>query len=250
MSFVDDVWLMQGDCLERMREIPDGSVNMILCDLPYGTTSVSWDTVIPFEPLWEHYKRVTKKGSPIVLFGSSVFTSKIVLSNEKWYKYNLVWEKSKCGSPLLAKYRPMIKHEDIVVFSNNGGKHTTYNPQMLAGEPYKRDSTFTKINNHGLGIKQVKSENSGTRHPSSVLKFPMQWRRQDQVHPTQKPVELMEWLVSSYSNTGDTVLDNCMGSGPVGMACKLSGRRFIGIEKDEKYFEIAKKRILETEVVA
>jgi site-specific DNA-methyltransferase (adenine-specific) len=238
--------LVLGDCLEKMQDIPDESVDMILCDLPYGTTSIVWDSVIPMNNLWEEYARITKRGSPILLFGSGLFTASVILSRPKWYKYNLVWEKSKCGSPLLAKYRPMMKHEDIVVFSNGGGKHTQYNPQMLEGEPYKRDTTFTKINNHNLGIKQVKSENKGTRHPSSVLKFPMKWRRQDQMHPTQKPVELMEWLIKSYTNEEETILDNCMGSGTTGVACINTNRNFIGIEKDEKYFEIAKNRINNT----
>lgn len=237
------VQLMLGDCLERMKEIPDKSVDMILCDLPYGTTACKWDKVIPFEPLWEEYSRVGKKGCAIALFGSNIFTARLITSNEKWYKYNLVWKKSKCGSPLLAKYRPMIKHEDIAIFSHGGGRHKTYNPQLVVGTPYSRNTTATKVNNHNYGISSVKSDNKGTRHPSSVLDFPMKWRRQDQVHPTQKPVELAEWLIKSYTNEGETVLDNCMGSGTTGIACINTGRPFIGIEKDEKNFAIAKQRI-------
>ena len=236
--------LMLGDCLERMKEIPTGSVDLILADLPYGTTNVSWDSVIPFESLWDEFKRVTKVGSTIILFGNGVFTAKCILSNEKWYKYNLVWKKSKCGSPLLAKYRPMMKHEDVIVFTNGGGKHFTYNPQKTIGTPYKRNGVVTKINNHGYGVSVVNSDNKGERHPTSVLDFPMQWRRQDQVHPTQKPVELFEWLVNSYSNIGDVVLDPTMGSGTTGVACVNTRRSFIGIEMDENYFNIATKRIV------
>ncbi len=242
---LDGIELHLGDCLELMKDIPDGSVDLVLCDLPYGTTSISWDSIIDFKELWKIYSRIAKKNCTYILFGNSIFTSKLVNSNEKEYKYNLVWEKSKCGSPLLSKYRPMMKHEDIVIFTKGGGKHKTYNPQMVKGEPYSRKKTPIKLNNHGYGLTSVTTKNEGVRYPSSVLKFPQSWRRQDQIHPTQKPVASMEYLVKTYSNEGDLVLDNCMGSGTTGVACVHTGRRFIGMEKEEKYFNIAEKRIKE-----
>ena len=236
--------LMLGDCLKRMKEIESASIDLILADLPYGTTNVSWDSVIPFELLWREFERVSKVGSTIILFGNGIFTAKCILSNEKWYKYNLVWKKSKCGSPLLAKYRPMMKHEDVIVFTNGGGKHSTYNPQKTVGTPYKRTGVVTKTNNHGYGVSVVNSDNKGERHPTSVLDFPMKWRRQDQIHPTQKPVELFEWLINSYSNAEDTILDPTMGSGTTGVACVNTNRNFIGIEMDEGYFNVARERIV------
>jgi site-specific DNA-methyltransferase (adenine-specific) len=240
--------LILGDCLERMKEIPDDSVDLIIADLPYGTTNVSWDTVIPYNLLWESFDRICKKGSTIILFGNGIFTAKTVISMEKWYKYNLVWKKSKCGSPLLAKFRPMMKHEDVILFTKDGGKHKTYNPQKTEGTPYKRSGVKTKTNNHGYGVSVVESNNIGERHPTSILDFPMLWRRQDQIHPTQKPVELMEWLVKSYSNIGDSILDPTMGSGTTGVACINTNRNFIGIEMDEGYFNIATKRINEAQL--
>ena len=232
--------LIKGDCLERMAEIPDGSVNMVLCDLPYGTTACKWDSVIPFAPLWAHYRRVCKRNAAIVLTASQPFTSALVMSNIKNFRYPLVWNKSKCGSPLLAKHRFMARHEDVLVFCF--GKET-YNPQMEAGKPYARKFTPNKVNNMGFGIKGVKTDNKGTRYPSSVLDFPQQWRRQDQVHPTQKPVALMEYLIRTYTNEGQTVLDNTMGSGTTGVACVNTERCFIGIERDEDYFNVATNRI-------
>jgi DNA modification methylase len=236
-----ELWL--GDCLELMKNIPDKSVDMVCCDLPFGKTNIGWDCCIDFVGLWDSYKRITKVGSAIVLFGSGIFTAKLILSCEKFYKYNLVWKKSKCGSPLLAKYRPMAKHEDIVVFSNGGGRHMVYNPQMEKGKPYSRNNVGIKLNNHGYGLKQVTTKNEGTRHPSSILDFPQKWRRQDQIHPTQKPIELCEYLIKMYTNEGDIVLDNCFGSGSSLIACKNLNRNFIGIEKEEKYYNIAKERL-------
>lgn len=241
-----DIELWQGDCLELMKDIPDKSIDMVLCDLPYGTTSCKWDTILPFDELWKQYKRVLKVSGCVILFGTQPFTSHLILSNLQWFKYELIWHKSKCGSGFTAKYRPLAKHENILVFAN--GK-TTYNPQLIQGEPYKRQhkKTETKVNNHGIGFAHTKNDifsiNTGFRYPESVQFFQQQWRRQDQVHPTQKPVSLMEWLVKTYSNEGETVLDNCMGSGTTGIACKNTNRKFIGIELDEKYFKIAKDRI-------
>lgn len=234
--------LILGDCLERMMEIPDKSVDLVLCDLPYGTTACKWDSVIPLEMLWQAYYRVLKPAGAIVLTACQPFTTALAASNLKDFKYDLVWHKSKSGSAFTAKYRPMAKHESILVFAK--GK-TTYNPQMTEGEPYTRTRQPSEINNHKLGLgKEVSTTvNTGFRYPESVIFFQQKWRRQDQVHPTQKPVELMEYLINTYSNLGETVLDNCMGSGTTGIACVNTGRSFIGIEMDEGYFKVASERI-------
>ena len=232
--------LINGDCLVEMRSIPDKSIDMILCDLPYGTTACKWDTIIPFELLWEEYERIIKPKGNIVLFGNGLFAYKLALSNEKLYRYDLIWEKSKCGSPLTAKYMPLKKHEHILVF---GKSASIYNPQMMEGKPYKRKFTPNKTNNMNYGIKGVSTDNKGTRHPISVLKFAQKWRRQDQVHPTQKPVALLEWLIKTYTDEGQIVLDNTMGSGSTGVDCVNTKRDFIGIELNEEYFKIAEKRI-------
>lgn len=232
--------LYNGDCLEIMNEIPDKSIDLILCDLPYGTTACKWDTLIPFDDLWKHYSRIIKDKGNILLFGTGLFAYKLAMSNEKLFRYELIWKKSKCGSPFTAKYMPMKKHENILVF---GQSAAYYEPQMQEGTPYKRKYTPNKHNNHKFGINGTEHNNEGTRHPSTVLDFPQKWRRQDQVHPTQKPVELLEFLVKSYCPEGGLVLDNCMGSGSTGVASVNTNRDFIGIELDEKYFEIAKQRI-------
>lgn len=216
---------------------------MVCCDLPYGTTNVETDIVIPFDNLWNAYARITKPGSTIILFGNGIFTARLILSNPTWYKYNLVWKKSKCGSPLLAKYRPMMKHEDIVVFTNGGSKHKTFHPIMETGKPYSRTNVNIKTNNHRYGLKQVTTSNKGTRYPSSILDFPMRWRRQDQLHPMQKPVELMEYIINTYSDENDMILDNCAGSGSTLIAARNTGRYCIGIEKEEKHFNIIQKRL-------
>ena len=233
-----------GDCLELMNGIPDKSVDMILADLPYGTTANKWDSVIPFGPLWQQYNRIIKEDGAIVLFGSEPFSSKLRMSNEYGYKYDLVWKKSKSGSPFTAKYMPLKLHEHISIFSRGGGK-TIYNPQMVKGKPYSRISKLGKENNMRFGAKEGFKYGSedGLRYPNSILDFKQKWRRQDQIHPTQKPVALFEYLIKTYTNEGDTVLDNVMGSGTTGVACKNLNRNFIGIELDEEYFKIAQSRI-------
>ena len=233
-----------GDCLEVMQDIPDGSIDLVLTDPPYGTTACKWDIVIPFEPMWKQLKRITKKNGAIVLFGSQPFTSALVMSNPKMFKYEWVWGKSKCGSPLAAKYRPMAKHENILVFGKGVIK---YNPEMLEGEAYKRDFTPAKLNNHKFGIKGVKTYNEGTRYPDTVLYFQQKWRRQDQIHPTQKPVALMAYLIKTYTNEGETVLDFAMGSGTTWVACKNLNRNFIGIELSPEYIKMAEKRVMSGE---
>ena len=226
--------LMLGDCLEIMKEIPDGSVDMILCDLPYGTTQCKWDSIIPFEPLWEQYERVIKDNGAIVLTASQPFTTALINSNIKYFRYSWIWEKEQGVNFLMAKKQPLKVHEDICIFSK---KQTIYNPQMTQGKPYisgKGDSGEVTGK-----VKKIQTKNSGTRYPKSVTQF----KRETGLHPTQKPVALLEYLIKTYTNEGMTVLDNCMGSGSTGVACINTNRNFIGIELDNTYFEIAKKRI-------
>lgn len=242
------VWLKLGDCREIMPKMPAACVDLVLCDPPYGKTTIKWDSVLPFAELWENYKHVLKPTGCVVLFGNQPFTSHAVLSNEAWFKQALVWDKNKCGSPALAKIRPMQVHEDILVFAPG---RTTYNPQMETGEPYARKSSkpegyVGRKNDHGYGMKpRTEFSNEGTRYPKSVLEISRDFSAQQQVHPTQKPVPLLEWLVCTYSNEGDLVLDNCMGSGSTGVACVKAGRKFFGIESDPAYFSIAQQRIKE-----
>ena len=234
--------LINGDCIEEMwKLIDDGvQVDLVLTDPPYGATSCDWDVVIPLGEMWECLEQLVKPKGNILLFSSGMFTHKLALSNEKLYRYELIWKKSKCGSPFTAKYMPLKKHENILVF---GESASYYNPQMSKGTPYKRDFTEYKINNLRYGVKGCKSVNNGTRYPISVLDFPQKWRRQDQLHPTQKPIPLLEYLIRTYSKENDIVLDFTMGSGSTGVACKNLNRKFIGIELDENYYNIAKKRI-------
>ena len=237
--------LLFGDCLERMKEIPSGSIDMVLTDPPYQTTSCKWDTLIPFDPMWEQLKRIIKPNGACVLFSSQPFTTNLIYSNMKCFKYAMVWKKSKCGSPLTAKYKPLTKHEDVCVFSLHK-KTLNYYPQMSEGKPYKRNFTENKVNNMGFGIKGVETDNKGTRHPTTILDYPQKWRRQDQLHPTQKPIDLLEFLIKSFSIEGETVLDFTMGSCSTGVAALNTNRKFIGIEMEEKYFNIAKERIENT----
>ena len=236
--------LMQGDCLERMKEIPDGSVDMVMCDLPYGTTACSWDSIIPFEPLWEAYRRVCKKNAAIVLTASQPFTSALVMSNVKDFKYCWVWDKvNRYTGALLANKMPMKRHEDVVVFYR---ALPTYNKQFREGKPY----SVKRTKGHGGYVGDASSEqtrvgeNDGKHHnPCSIIEIKGDNKLEHGKHPTQKPVALMEYLIRTYTNPNELVLDNTMGSGTTGVACMNTGRRFIGIERDEKYFEIAKTRI-------
>lgn len=241
--------LMQGDCLELMKNISDKSVDMILCDLPYGTSACKWDTVIPFEPLWKAYERIIKDGGAIVLFGSEPFSSLLRMSNLDLYKYDWVWEKPSGANFLNFKYQPAKVHENIMIFGKKATSYSkngnmTYNPQMEEGTPYKQQSGKQR-NDYANStvrtpIKQVVTENNGTRYPRSIQKFSLD---KEKFHQTQKPVALLEYLIKTYSNEGDVVLDNCMGSGSTGVACVNTNRNFIGIELDKGYFEIAKSRI-------
>ena len=283
--------LIHGDCLEKMKDIPDKSIDMILCDLPYGTTACKWDVVIPFnkhikeinnrgkeiilyrdeyilqevkkgksykdtinyfdnnaiDGLWDNYNRIIKDNGAIVLFGSHPFTSDLINSNRKMYKYDLIWNKDLCKNPGLAKIRPLPSFENISVFGNG---RITYNPQMEEGKPYtdirKKPTNVFNGNEHKYGFSGniVNVVNNGTRYPKSVITL-RNPNRKGSLHPTQKPVALLEYLIKTYTNEGETVLDNCAGSGSTGVACLNTKRNFIGIEKDDKYFEIAKKRIEE-----
>jgi len=217
-------------------------MNLILADLPYGTTTMPWDSVIDLPTLWRRYARLLSPGGTVILFGSQPFTSHLILSNPEWFKYELIWDKNKCGSPGLAKIRPMKTHENLLVFAP--GK-TTYNPQMEVGEPYSRKAPKKiRCNNHGYGFTNENGvENEGTRYPKSVLNISRDFSAQQQIHPTQKPVPLLQWLIATYSNTGDVVMDNAMGSGSTGVAALSLQRDFIGIERDDNYFAIAKARI-------
>lgn len=235
-----------GDCLEVMGQLPPKSVNLICTDLPYGTTSCAWDTPIDLDFLWSEYKRLLAPGGCVVLFGSMPFTAVLVASNRKWFKDHLVWNKGKCGSPGLAKVRPMRTHEDILIFAPG---RTVYNPQMETGKPYSRKSKnpegyVGRKNDHGYGLKpRTEFSNEGTRYPKSVLDMPRDFSAQQQVHAAQKPVYLLEWLIKTYSNAGDTVLDSAMGSGSTGIACINTGRAFIGIDIDENHVELTRARI-------
>jgi site-specific DNA-methyltransferase (adenine-specific) len=231
----------QGDCLVEMDKIADKSVDMILCDLPYGTTDCKWDSVIAFEPLWKHYERIIKDNGAIALTGSPPFTSALIMSNINWFKYSLVWDKVAVTNPMLAKKQPMRCHEDIVVFYK---KQPTYNPQMRIGKIWSRAGK-KEHKTDTLGQSTLFSTGSDTsemKYPKSIITFSNADKTKNQ-HPTQKPIELMEYLIKTYTNEGETVLDNCMGSGTTGVACKKSNRHFIGIEKDEKYFEVAVDRV-------
>ena len=237
--------LIQGDCLEKMKDIPDKSIDMILCDLPYGTTACKWDIVIPFEPLWEQYNRIIKSGGVFCLFGAEPFSSLLRISNLKMYRYDLVWNKQKGSNPLLAKKRPMSSHENISVFYDKFG---TYNPQYTVGTPYKAPRTGGTHTNSIVGNNKEQGEfrqkdNDGFRYPLSILEYSIHCG--SKLHPTQKPLSLCEYLIKTYTNEDDTVLDNCMGSGTTGVACKNLSRNFIGIELDPEYFKIAEKRINE-----
>ena len=234
--------LRYGDCLELMKYIEDGSVDMILCDLPYGTTQNKWDSIIDLPELWGEYKRVIKDRGAIVLTAQTPFDKVLGCSNLEMLKYELIWEKSKATGFLNAKKIPLKAHENILVFYKN---QPTYNPQMTKGEPYNKG--FIKAQNgngtYGNFDAKLRVNESGDRFPRSVTYFKTSEAEGRVLHPTQKPVALMEYLIKTYTNKGDTVLDNCMGSGTTGVACKNLGRNFIGIEMDEAYFYLASDRI-------
>ena len=234
--------ILLGDCLELMKDIPNGSIDMILADLPYGTTACKWDSIIPFEPLWEQYYRITKPNAAIVLFSTQPFTTALISSNMKDFRYSLIWDKIRAAGFLNANRMPLKQHEDINVFYK---AQPTYNPQKYIDKPYdKTKYNGNKLDKNVLGAyTSQSSKNEGERFPKSILTFSQNWRRQDQVHPTQKPIDLMEWIIKTYTNEGETVLDNVIGSGTTAIACINTNRNFIGFENNGEYFDIAEKRI-------
>ena len=236
LDIKNKVQLYKGDCLEIMKDIPDKSVDMILCDLPYGTTQNKWDSIIPLDKLWEQYNRIIKDNGAIALFAQTPFDKVLGVSNLKMLKYEWIWEKEQGTGFLNAKKMPLKNHENILIFYK---KLPIYNPQMGKGKPYTLErNTYTV--NYGKQVDMVRTENTGERYPLTILKFK---RDKEKLHPTQKPVALLEYLIKTYTNEGEIVLDNCMGSGSTGVACLNTDRRFIGIEKDDRYFEIACNRI-------
>lgn len=238
--------LMHGDCLELMGGgIPDKSVDMVLCDLPYGTTACKWDVVIPFDKLWEQYRRIVKDNGAIVLFGKQPFTSRLILSNLEMYRYELIWEKSRVGNNMQLGKQPASIHENIVVFYK---QYPTFNEiKFQVDEKYIdkrksiRNSTYSK-SEHYQG-EMIRKKDDGWRHSQSILPFNSVWQRG--MHPTQKPVSLLEYLIKTYSNEGDIILDNCAGSFSTAIAAINTNRCFIGIEKDENYFSIGTARVIQ-----
>lgn len=242
---MENITLYHGDCLEIMKHIPDGSIDMVLADPPYGTTQCKWDAVIPFEPMWLHLKRVIKKRGAIAMTASQPFTSALIMSNPGWFKYDWVWLKPKGTGHLNAKKQPMRDKEDILIFYQ---AQCTYNPQMTEGSPYKDKAgkdhlAKTSMTDSYGDYTNYRNDNHGLRYPRQSLKIGVVER--GTVHPTQKPVELMEYMIKTYTNEGETVLDFSMGSGTTGVACKNLNRKFIGVELDKEYFDIAGKRINE-----
>jgi len=230
--------LIFDDCLQVLPTFDDNSIDMILCDLPYGTTAASWDSIIPIEPLWEQYHRICKESAAMVFTASQPFTTLLIQSNLKNFKYEWIWEKPQGTNPLNAKIMPLKSHENILVFYR---KKPTYNPQMWISTPYSGFKSDSKNIGEIYGkVKSVHRDNpEGLRYPKTILRF-----SQDKgLHPTQKPLELMRYLIRTYTNEGEVVLDNAMGSGTTGAACILENRHFIGIENNEKYYEIAKNRL-------
>ena len=230
---------MQGNCLERMKEIPDGSIDLILTDPPYGTTACKWDSIIPLEPMWEQLKRVIKPEGAIVITASQPFTTTLIASNMKMFKYCWVWDKVKPSTGLHAKIMPLRSTEDIVIF---GKGKTLYNPQMISKRLRVEDKNDSNGETFGGARVKRKHNNNGLGYPKNLLTI-SNANQKGKVHPTQKPVALMEYLINTYTNETETVLDFTMGSGSTGVACVNTKRNFIGIELDEDYFRIAKNRI-------
>jgi len=237
--------VINGDCLEVMKNIPDKSIDMILCDLPYGSTACKWDIVIPFEPLWEQYKRIIKDNAAIVLFGSQPFTSALVISNIKMFKYEWIWDKKIITGFLNAKKQPLRQHENILVFYK---KQPTYNSQMHKNK-LKRNFEGLEIKpsseNYGKQRNYISKIKENISYPRSIIiqTGVVNNSKEKVTHPTQKPVALFEYLIKTYTNEGDLVLDNCAGSGTTGVACQKTNRRFILIEKEPAYCKICNERL-------
>ena len=241
--------LIQGDCLEKMKDIPDGSIDMVLTDPPYGTTACKWDSIIPLEPMWEQLKRVIKPKGAIVMTATQPFTTTLIASNMKMFKHEIIWFKNVPTGMAQASYAPMKYHESVLVFCK--GKVGVFNKQMQEREGVGKDcyryEHYCGDSNHVKMNKVKKHYDVNLVNPSSVVLFNTVPNRAGKVHPTQKPVALFEYLIKTYTNEGDTVMDNCMGSGTTGVACINTNRNFIGIELDQGYFDIACKRIEEAQ---
>lgn len=235
--------LYHGDCLEVMKRIPDAYVDMVLCDLPYGMTQNKWDVIIPFDKLWERYNRVVKENGAILLFAQGIFLAKLILSNEKYYKYKIVWHKSIKVGFLNAKKQPLRQHEDILVFYR---KQPTYNPQFTKGKPYINKSK-SRTSNYGHFNSMLRINRTGDRYPVDIIgdKDLNKTNCEKRKHPTQKPVALLENLIKQYSNECDVILDNAMGVGSTGIACVNTNRNFIGIELNKEYYDFAVENIEE-----
>jgi site-specific DNA-methyltransferase (adenine-specific) len=240
-----------GDCLELMPQIEDKSIDMILCDLPYGTTACKWDTVIPFEPLWEQYKRIIKDNGAVVLFGSEPFSSYLRMSNIKDYRYDWKWDKVIGSGSLNVRYMPLKRYEDVIIFYK---KTPTYNPQMVLRDKTKLRpcGQFLKPNEtYGLKKKEQYLYDEDYKYPDTKLEYHSrenELNSKHKIHPTQKPVALLEYLIKTYTNEGETVLDNCIGAGTTAIACKNTNRNFIGIEQEQKYVDIANERLNGTQL--
>ena len=229
-----------GDCLELMKDIPDGSIDMILCDLPYGSTAFKWDVVIPFDKLWDQYKRIIKENGAIVLTAQQPFATDLINSNRKLFRYEIIWEKTMKLGFLNANKMPLKGHENILIFYK---KLPTYNPQKTqkTGRARKRNQKENRYAGYS-NFRSSSTVDDGSRHPHSVVKFSNK-NKNSGIHPTQKPVDLFEWLIKTYSNEGDLVLDNCSGSGTTAIACLKTNRKYICIEKDTEYFEKSVSRV-------
>jgi site-specific DNA-methyltransferase (adenine-specific) len=237
-----EIWF--GDCLELMSNIPDNSIDCVICDLPFGTISCAWDIIIPFDKLWEQYNRICKNNAAVVLFGSQPFTTDLILSNRKNFKYPLIWSKNVPTGMSYAKYRPMKYHEDILIFYR---EQPTYNPIMKervgVGKACYNYDHYCGKSNHIKLDKVKKKYDPNYVQPSSVLDFKVVPNRNGKLHPTQKPVELLEYLIKTYTNEGDLILDNCAGSGSTLVAARNLNRQFIGIEKEKEYYDICVERL-------
>lgn len=232
--------VIHGDCIEVMKDIPDKSIDMILCDLPYGTTACKWDTIIPFEPLWEQYKRIVKDNGAIVLTASQPFTTKLIDSNIYDFRYEIIWEKEQATNFMMLKKQIGKSHENILIFYKS---QPSFNPQMVKSNKSIRSCGGNKVETYGgfnaVGNTEIRYE----KYPCSILRIN---RDKDGLHPTQKPVALFEYLIKTYTNEGDLVLDNCAGSGTTAIACSNTNRNYILIEKEQEYIDIINKRLSET----
>jgi len=235
---------VNADCFDVFPFIEDKSIDAIIADLPYGTTACKWDSILPLDKLWQEYKRIIKPNGVIILFGTQPFTTTLISSNIKQFRYELIWDKIRSATGLNAKRMPLKTHENMLVFYT---EQPTYNPQLTEGKPFdktKYNGQLELPNVTGGGVK-ISKKNKGTRFPVSIHRYSQNWRRQEQIHPTQKPVELIEYLVKTYTNENDMVLDNTCGSGTLNLACLKLNRKSIGIEKEKQYYDVAVRRASE-----